>query len=88
MQNFDQLPKNSHQLAILNFYPVIPWAITKIKINQEHCCWDNPATFNPLNAKLNPICHLLTMLEAYFILHVSRIKVNLQNVLVNPGYHK
>jgi hypothetical protein len=31
--------------------------------------------FNPLNAKLNPICHLLAMLGAHPILHVSRIRV-------------
>ena len=30
---------------------------------------------NPLNAKLNPICHLLTLLGAHHILHVSRIRV-------------
>jgi len=32
--------------------------------------------FNPLNAKLNPICHLLALLGAHHILHVSRIRVN------------
>jgi hypothetical protein len=26
---------------------------------------------NPLNAKLNPICHLLVLLVAHHILHVS-----------------
>jgi hypothetical protein len=31
---------------------------------------------NPLNAKLNPICHLLALLGAHHILHVSRIRVN------------
>jgi hypothetical protein len=31
--------------------------------------------FNPLNAELNPICHLLALLEAHDILHVSRIRV-------------
>jgi len=30
---------------------------------------------NPLNAELNPICHLLALL-AHHILHVSRIRVN------------
>jgi len=30
----------------------------------------------PLNAKLNPICHLLALLGAHHILHVSRIRVN------------
>jgi len=34
--------------------------------------------FNPLNAKLNPICHLLSLLGAHFIFHISRIRVNLK----------
>jgi len=32
---------------------------------------------NPLNAELNPICHLLELLGAHYILHVSRIRVKL-----------
>jgi len=35
---------------------------------------------NPLNAKLNPICHLLALLGAHHIFHVSRIRVK--------GYHR
>jgi len=35
------------------------------------------ATVNPLNAELNPICHLLALLGAHHILHVSRIRVKL-----------
>jgi len=31
---------------------------------------------NPLNAELNPIFHLLALLGAHRILHVSRIRVN------------
>jgi hypothetical protein len=31
--------------------------------------------FKPLNAELNPICHLLALLGARLILHVSRIRV-------------
>jgi hypothetical protein len=31
---------------------------------------------NPLNAELNSICHLLELLAAHHILHVSRIRVN------------
>jgi len=30
---------------------------------------------NPLNAELNPICHLLVVLGAHLILHISRISV-------------
>ena len=32
--------------------------------------------FNPLNIELNPICHLLALLGAHRIFHVSRIRVN------------
>jgi hypothetical protein len=32
--------------------------------------------FNPLNAELNPTCHLPALLEAHHILHISRIRVN------------
>ena len=32
-------------------------------------------TFNPLNAELNPICHLLALLGVHHFLHVSRIRV-------------
>jgi hypothetical protein len=35
------------------------------------------AFFNPSNAELNPICHLLTLLGVHHsILHVSRVRVN------------
>jgi len=30
---------------------------------------------NPLNAELNPICYLLTLLGAHHFLHISRIRV-------------
>ena len=32
--------------------------------------------FNPLNAKLNPICHQLVLLRAGHIFHVSGLRVN------------
>ena len=32
-------------------------------------------SFNPLNAELNPICHLLALLGVHHFLHVSRIRV-------------
>jgi hypothetical protein len=31
---------------------------------------------NPLNAELNPICHLLALLGAHHIFHVSRRRIN------------
>jgi len=38
-------------------------------------CTANEKVFNPLNAELNPICHLLALLGAHLILHVRRIRV-------------
>jgi len=43
---------------------------------------------NPLNAKLNPICHLLAMLGAHPILHVSRLRVNLLVSEIKKGHEK
>jgi len=40
------------------------------------------SAFNPLNAELIPICHLLALLGAYHILHVSRIRVNKFRIFV------
>ena len=37
--------------------------------------WDFPP-INPLNAELNPICHLVALLGANHILHISRVRVN------------
>jgi hypothetical protein len=33
------------------------------------------SNINPLNAELNPLCHLLALLGAHHILHVSRVRV-------------
>ena len=41
--------------------------------------------FNPLNAKLNPICHLLALLGAHHILHVSRIRVKVLTKGLDPS---
>jgi len=35
---------------------------------------------NPLNAELNPICHLLALLGAHHILHVSRVRVKMADI--------
>jgi hypothetical protein len=34
--------------------------------------------FNPLNAELNPICHLLALLGGATIVVVSRLRANVQ----------
>jgi hypothetical protein len=41
-------------------------------------CYGVDGRFKPLNAELNPVCHLLALLGAHHILHVSRIRVNVE----------
>ena len=43
--------------------------------------------FNPLNAELNPICHLLALLGAHHILHISRIRAKPVNDELNSIKH-
>ena len=39
--------------------------------------------FNPLKAELNPICHLLALLEAHHIFHVSGLRVKSSIIFAN-----
>jgi len=43
--------------------------------------------FNPLNAELNTICHFLALLGAHHILHVSRVRVNMQIDVMRPVFN-
>ena len=40
--------------------------------------WGGVSMFNPLNPKLNPICHLLALLGAHYIFHVIGLRVKLR----------
>ena len=39
---------------------------------------------NPLKAELNSICHLLALLGAHHVLHVSEVRVNVSFTAVCP----
>ena len=39
-------------------------------------CEDISTILNPLNAELNPICHLLALVGAHYIFHVSGLRVH------------
>ena len=47
-----------------------------------------PITPNPLNAELNPICHLLAILGTHHILHFSGIKVSFPRDKENKLFHR
>jgi len=51
---------------------------TDIDLQQKHNLVDCKV-FNPLNAELNPICHLLALAGAHHFVDINRIRVN--NVL-------
>ena len=63
---------SSYSSAIINFsYHHHLYGKTYVEIPANFA-------FNPLNGKLNPICHLVALLGAHHILHVSRIRVKKQ----------
>jgi len=47
------------------------------QFSKLNCYLDFLCVINPINAELNPICHLLTLLGPHLILHVSRIRVKI-----------
>ena len=46
---------------------------------------DGRIIVNPLNAELNPICHLLALLGTHHILHVTRVRVKMEFQEVGSG---
>jgi hypothetical protein len=44
-------------------------------LDQQEFCLNSNAVINPLNAELNPIHHLLALVGARHIVHVSRVRV-------------
>jgi hypothetical protein len=70
-------------LSLLLFNFAVEHAITRVQVNRDGFELNDTHQFlvyidaiNPLNAELNPICHLLALLGAHHILHLSRIRVN------------
>jgi len=57
----------------VNKLPIISIDLCYIVTKKNTASLKNPV--NPLNAELNPICHLLVLLGAHPIFHVSRIRV-------------
>ena len=52
--------------------------------NRLLCVASRWTIINPSNAELNPICHLVELLGAHPILHVSRIRVNIDQRCTEP----
>ena len=47
----------------------------EVSMNRFEIQFSSTPMQNPLNAELNPICHMLALLGVHLILHISRIRV-------------
>jgi hypothetical protein len=56
--------------------PVIMMMMMRRRREEED---DKGSLFNPLNVELNSICHLLALVGAHRILHISGLRVNITN---------
>ena len=66
---------NTHSVyVILIALPLQQWLHERASVNAKRTL-RVLLQFNPLNAELNHICHLLALLGAHSIFHVSRIRV-------------
>ena len=58
-----------------HYIPLLPLHAFVVLTRKTFLPYSVHIQFNPLNPKLNPICHLLALLGAHHFLHVSRIRV-------------
>jgi len=71
---FGSLIRN-YASCIREINPGLPW---QDQISRERNSFhEQNLACNPLNAELNPICHLLALLGAHHIFHVSGLRVKL-----------
>ena len=78
-----ELEANCDVSHLQKWLPCVQYAATRSSrnifsqncIRLLQCCMGGILSISPLNAKLNPICHLLALLGAHHILHVSMIRV-------------
>jgi hypothetical protein len=77
-----QLNPICHLLALLGAHHILH--VSRIRVNLKYhdlytsslSTARNMHNINPLKTQLNPICHMVALLGAHHILHVSRIRVN------------
>jgi hypothetical protein len=77
------------------YFQNAPTCFGLITIIRERTIWDllkllllkqSESSVSPLNAKLNPIYHLLTLLGVHHFLHVSRIRVKSSTLRLLMSY--
>jgi len=68
-------PKIHFLESLLDFFPENLGEVSDERGDIFHQTVPRQVDLNPLNAELNFICHLLVLLGAHPILHISRIRV-------------
>ena len=58
--------------------------VNKVKNSTPIDISETTLAFNLSNAELNPICHLLALLGAHLIFHVSELRVKYVSVVSEP----
>ena len=61
-------------------------AVTECSTGRFRSGWE--VYINPLNAELNPVCHLLALLGAHPILHISKIRVKMDPTQLGIENHR
>ena len=69
-----------------NFPKFLRTKINSLSIMPKYLPHKENTEINPLNAELNPICHLLALLGVHSFLHVSRIRVKSLNFRLLMSY--
>ena len=67
------MPQDSLRSGDRQFLPAESFSLV---YKRSGCLRKSSRNITPLNAELNPICHLVALLGAHHILHVSRIRVD------------
>jgi hypothetical protein len=60
----------------MNYFTALENVHTECAYSELEIILDRMQSFNPLTADLNPILHLLKLLGAHHIFHVSELRVN------------
>jgi hypothetical protein len=74
------LPETGLQFALFTVrctsFPVpLNYGVVRVRCSDVVWGWYICCTINPWNTELNPICHLLALLAAHRILHVSSVRI-------------
>ena len=75
-------------VRLLALHAYVLWRESRIEFILFSLVCKSRIQFNPLNAELNPICHLLALLGGPTIVIVSRLRVNTKTWMIYGFFSK